>query len=108
MIGTSEEIGITDAGLMNGIGEVLFAEHGIANIISAAKLINDGYHITWYTAMDDAIFVHTHDGRILKFERSENELYFHNTKDRQIAMMNSQYENSLLCTKWQVQHVHEA
>ena len=39
VIGTGEEIEIKDAGVMNRIGEVLFAEDGITNIISTANII---------------------------------------------------------------------
>ena len=44
----------------------------------------------------------TRDNKIIKITCSNNGLYFHDTEEHQIVFLNSQYENSLLYTCWQV------
>ena len=87
---------------INGIGNVPFSDEGIANLSSMAKLIDAGFRITMDTDKEDAINVYTKDNRIIKFTHSKNGLYFHDTEDRKMTFLNSQYENSLLYTCKQV------
>ena len=87
---------------INGIGNVPFSDEGIANLLSMAKLIDAGFRITMDTDKEDAINVYTKDNRIIKFTHSKNGLYFHDTEDRKMTFLNSQYENSLLYSHRQV------
>ena len=74
-----------------------------------AKLVDQGYGIYVNTDIEDAIQVRSPDRkRIIKFERSENGLYFHDTRNRQIIFLNSQLENSQKYTKRQIERAREA
>ena len=74
-----------------------------------AALVRQGYRIIVDTAIEDAIFAETPDGkRRLKFEPSKNGLYFHDTENRQNVFLNSQYENSKFYTKRQIAQAKEA
>ncbi len=78
---------------LGGVGDVPFTEEGITNVLSMAKLVMQGFRIFIDTAIENAIFVYTPDGRIMKFVPSKNGLYFHDTSNWQMTFFNSQYEN---------------
>ena len=80
---------------MNGLGTVPFTDSSITNLTSMAKLVDQGYGIFVNTDVEDAIKVRSPDHkRIIKFERSKNGLYFHDTGNRQVTFLNSQLETS--------------
>ena len=70
------------------------SENNITNLVSMAKLIYLGFRIYIDTVIKDAIFIFTKNNRVIKFEWSENILFFQNTKNCQILFLNSQYKNS--------------
>ena len=98
VISNSGQLDINHEADMDGVGTVPFSEDSIANLVSMAELINSGYRIFVDTAIEDTIFVFCKN-KILKFERSEKDLYFYNTENRQISFLNNQYENSFNYTK---------
>ena len=94
---------------VKGLGEVPYSDEGIANLVSLGQLVKQGYRIVMDSAIDDAIQVYTPDGkRMLRFAQSKNGLYYHDTENRQVVMMNSQLENSEFYTKRQVQRAKQA
>ena len=102
------ELDVNQEGDLDGIGVVPFTNDGIANLLSMAKLVDQGFRVYIDTDVEDAILVFKPDGRIIKFERSDNGLYYHDTKNRQVSLMNSQYENSMMYTRRQVYKAREA
>ena len=80
--GTGGRSEIKEEGDMNGLGVVPVASDGFANILAMAALVRQGFRIIADTAVEDAIFVETPDGkRRLKFEPSKNGLYYHDTRN---------------------------
>ena len=63
------------------MGDVPFSKEGIANLLSMAKLVDNGFRIYMDTNVDDAIYVYTLDKRVNKFIQSRNGLYFHDTEN---------------------------
>ncbi len=89
--------------MLKGVGEVPFSENGIANLLSMAKLVDDGFRIYCDTYIEDAIYVDTPNNGMRKFIRSKNCLYFHDTENRQhTTFFNSQIENEKLYKKRQI------
>ena len=85
MISNGGQLDINQEATMNRIGTISFSKDSITNLVSMAKLINSGYRIFVNTVVENTIFVFCKNGRIMKFKRSKNDLYFHNTKNRQIS-----------------------
>ena len=109
VISNGGQLDIKETATLNGVGDVPFSEEGIANLLSMAKLIDDGFRIFIDTDIEDAIFVYTPNGRVNKFIRSKNGLYYHDTTNRKdISFMNSQLENSQIYTRRQIQRAREA
>ena len=103
--GVVSTVGTLDVNQMahiKGIGDVPFSNEGITNLLSMTKWIDSGFRIKMDTDIENAVDVYTNNNRIIKFTRSKNGLYFHDTEDRQMVFLNSQYENSLLYTCRQV------
>ena len=108
VISNGGELEIYEEANLDGIGTVPYSNEGIANLLSMAKLVDKGFRVQMDTAIEDAIRVHTNDGRVIKFKRSNNGLYFHDTANRQMAFMNSQYENAQLYTQRQIRRAKAA
>jgi len=109
VVGTGGEIVVSHEATVNGLGTVPFTDNSITNLTSMAKLVDQGCSVYVNTDEEDAIKVKNPEGdRIIKFERSENGLYFHDTQNRQIIFLNSQKENSQQYTKRQVAKAKEA
>jgi len=87
---------------MNNIGTVSFSENAVTNILSMGK-IAEKYRITYDSLNGDEFLIHKDDGSIVKFIKSKNGLYYHDTENRQITMMNSQKENSMMYSKRQIE-----
>ena len=109
VIGTGGELVVSQEATVNGLGTVPFTDSSITNLTSMAKLVDQGYGIFVNTDVEDAIKVRSPDHkRIIKFERSKNGLYFHDTGNRQVTFLNSQLENSQQYTKRQIERAKEA
>ena len=92
---------------MNNIGTVSFSENAVTNILPMGK-IAEKYRITYDSLNGDEFLIHKDDGSIVKFIKSKNGLYYHDTENRQITMMNSQKENSMMYSKRQIERAKKA
>ena len=108
IISNGGQLNITQEAEISGLGTVPFSEYGIANIVSMAKLIDDGFRVVMDTSESDSIQVFTKDGHILTFERSKNGLYYHDTCNRQMTFMNSQKANAQYYMKQQIEWARRA
>ena len=81
VISNGGELSIHQKTDITGLGPVPFSKNGIVNLVSMAVLIDSGFRVFFDSVIEDAIFLFINNNRILKFERSENGLYFHNTEN---------------------------
>ena len=62
VISNGGEIRLEKTATMNGIRDVPYSEEGIINLLSMAKLVDDGFWIYINTNVEDTIYVHTPNG----------------------------------------------
>ena len=59
MISNGSKIKLEKTATMKGVSDVPYSEQGITNLLSMAKLVDDGFRIYINTDVEDAIYVHT-------------------------------------------------
>ena len=104
VINNSDKLSIHQETNITGLGPVPLSENSITYLVSMAILIDTGFRVFFDLAIKNAIFLFINNNIILKFERSDNGLYFHDTENRQVYILNSQFENIFNYTKRQIRN----
>ena len=73
---------------------VWFDRRAMTNIISYAKLAKH-FWIQYDNKIENAFFLHRHDGTVLKFICSECGLYYHDMKNRERCLIQTVKENEI-------------
>ena len=84
-------------GYLEGYGWVWFDSRAITNIL-CMKNMKNRFKITYYSKKDDIFHVHK-ENMTVYFISSDNGLYYHSTKNRQIKMVNTIAKNKENYTK---------
>jgi hypothetical protein len=78
-------------GFLQNYGEVWYHPNAITNILSLNNIKNK-YRVTYDSEKDNIFFVHKPDA-IIKFQESDNGLFFHDVTDRDVILLNTVEEN---------------
>ena len=100
------EISINNKGYLNGYGWVWYDERAITNILCLNNM-KQKYKVTYDSSREDAFIVHKRDKKIY-FTSSDNGLYYHDTTNRQVNLMNTVEENMLGYTERQITRAKKA
>jgi hypothetical protein len=80
-------------GFLRGYGDVWYHKDAIANIL-CLKNVKSKYHVTYDSGTDNKFLVHKPD-EIVCFKESHNGLFYHDTTNRDVVLLNSVEENKL-------------
>ena len=98
-------INVNRQGYLEGYGWVWFDNRAITNILCMNN-VKKRFKITYNSEQDDIFHVHKED-RIIDFVSSDNGLYYHNTKNRQMTMVNTIAKNKENYTQQQIKRADE-
>ena len=88
-------------GYLKNYSDVWYHENAIANILSLSN-VKRKYRVTYDSAKENVFIVHKPKELII-FQESPNGLYYHNTIDRNVVLLNTVEENMTKYSKRQVQ-----
>ena len=98
---------ITQKATVADYGEVWFSDQAITNVFSMANM-EDRHRITYDSAKESAIIVHTPNKQV-KFKRGSNNLYYHEpTLHGAVALVETVEENKLFYTDRQIERAKRA
>ena len=80
-------------GFLKNYGKVWYHPAAITNILSLSN-VKSKYRVTFDSAKENKFIVHK-PNELVYFIESSNGLYYHDTKDRNISMLNTVEENKL-------------
>src|SRR5210317_193221 len=100
------EIYINKMGNLNGYGKVWCDERAITNILCLNN-IKKLYRVTYDSASDDTFIFHKNNS-LIKFTCSQNGLYFHDTDNGQIHLLNTVEENMAGFSEHQINRAKKA
>jgi hypothetical protein len=88
------ELSTNKKAYLKGYGEVWFDERAITNILSV-KNVKDklGWSVTYDSNNDQGFAVHKPNGKIVHFRMHPDGLHYHDTKNREVSLVQTVQEN---------------
>ena len=101
MITNGGEFTTQNKGTLKNYGDVWYDNKAVTNILSLANMVKK-YRVTYDSAKGDRFVVHKPDS-LVYFNRSKNGLYYHDTKQRDLCLLNTVKENETYYTQRQIE-----
>ena len=97
---------VNKQGWLNGYGKLWYDDRAMTNILSLNNM-KKKFRVSFDSKNGDKFIVHKPEKEVW-FKNSSNGLYYHDTRNRQISMVNTVKENTLGMTKREIEGAKKA
>ena len=94
-------------GSIDGLGDCVYHPNAVTNIISLSELIKTCW-VTFDSEKGLYFKLHKPNGELIRFQQSKNGLFFYDPRQKDLILLNSQYENNLNYSNEEIERAKKA